>query len=192
MSLVASTMPQLGAPAPAFTLTDPRDGPVGLHNFDEASALLVVFIANHCPYCQHILRALVAMAGEYEERGLATVAISANDPEGFPDDAPARMAEEAERQGFRFPYLFDETQEVAKGYRAACTPDFFLYDQDRRLYYRGRFDDSRPDNEEPVTGEALRQAIEKLLAGEPPPEPQKPSVGCNIKWRPGNEPDYLE
>ena len=192
MSLVSSVMPQLGSPAPDFTLSDPRDGFVSLHNFDEAPALLVAFIANHCPYCQHILPALVAMAKEYEEQGLATVAISANDPEGFPDDAPARMAEEAQRQGFRFPYLFDEGQAVAKGYRAACTPDFFLYDSDRRLYYRGRFDDSRPDNDAPVTGDQLRNAIGRLLAGEPPPDPQKPSVGCNIKWRAGNEPDYVK
>lgn len=192
MSLASSTMPHLGAPAPEFTLSDPRDGRMGLRDLDEAPALLVAFISNHCPYTQHVLPALVALVTGFEERGLATVAINANDPERFPDDAPERMVEEAERRGFRFPYVFDETQEVAKGYRAACTPDFFLYDGDRRLYYRGRFDDSRPDNDTPVTGEPLRQAIECLLAGRPAPEPQKPSVGCNIKWRPGNEPGYFE
>ena len=195
MARTPSTMVELGTPAPDFRLPDMRreagGRPVALEDFRDAPALLVMFICNHCPYVKHIQKELAAFARDYQPRGLAVVAINANDAERYPDDAPERMAEEAEAAGYTFPYLFDETQEVAKAYRAACTPDFFLYDRQRRLVYRGQFDDSRPRNDLPVTGKDLREAVEAVLAGRPVPEDQKPSLGCNIKWKPGNEPDYF-
>ncbi len=190
MALTASTMPALGTPAPDFGLPDFTGQTVVLHQFDDATALLVVFMCNHCPYTRHILPRLAGLVRDYEPHGLAAVGINANDPEQQPEDAPERMAELVEEMGLSFPYLFDASQEVAKAYGAACTPDFFLYDRTRALAYRGRFDDSRPDNDIRVTGEPLRTAIDAVLAGEAPPEPQKPSVGCNIKWRAGNAPEY--
>jgi len=189
---VPSTMVPLGSSAPDFALHEPASGrTVSLSDFDDAPALLVVFLSNHCPFVKHIAEGLAAFAREYAERGLAVVGINANDVDAYPADAPERMIEEVERRGYVFPYLFDETQEVAKAYRAACTPDFFLYDVERRLSYRGQFDDSRPSLDRPVTGADLRAATEAVLVGAVAPEPQVPSVGCNIKWKPGNAPEWF-
>jgi len=191
MGLTPSTMLPLGTPLPDFRLTDAVSGRVlGPADFADAPALLVAILCNHCPYVKHIRQGFAAFAREYAERGLAVLAISANDPESHPADAPERMAEEAEAQGYVFPYLFDETQEVAKAFRAACTPEFYLFDGERRLAYRGQLDGSRPGNDVPVSGEDLRAAADAVLAGRPAPAEQQPSVGCNIKWRPGHEPDY--
>ncbi|MCK9530349.1 MAG: thioredoxin family protein [Gammaproteobacteria bacterium] len=191
MALTPSTMLPLGTPAPDFLLTDTVSGrPVSLADFQGRRALLVAFICNHCPYVKHIAEAFAAFAREYEGRGLAVVAISANDPAHRAEDGPEFMAEEARARGYVFPYLFDADQRVAKSYRAACTPDFFLFDAGHRLVYRGQFDDSRPGNDRPVTGRDMRAAVDAVLAGKPVPEQQTPSIGCNIKWKPGNEPDY--
>jgi len=187
-----STMQELGTPAPDFRLLEPATGKYrSLEEFKEAPALLVVFMCNHCPYVIHIREALAEFAREYQPKGLAMVGINANDADNYPDDSPEKMVEEVKKAGYTFPYLYDADQSVAKAYRAACTPDFFLYDADRRLVYRGQFDDARPRNDEPVTGKDLRAAVEAVLAGKPVPEEQKPSLGCNIKWKPGNEPDYF-
>jgi len=178
--------------APEFALPEPASGRVlSLDDFADARGLLVAFWCNHCPFVKHVRDAFVDFARRAQERGVAVVAINANDADAYPDDAPEAMAREAAAAGYSFPYLFDESQEVAKAYGAACTPDFFLFDGARRLYYRGQFDASRPGNDVPVTGEDLERAVDALLAGEPAPEPQLPSVGCNIKWRPGNEPAYF-
>jgi peroxiredoxin len=186
MARTASTMPPLGSPAPDFSLPD-TDGTLrSLADFENSPALLVAFICNHCPFVQHIRTGFAAFAREYREKGLAVVAINSNDVSAYPDDDPARMAEEKRGFGYTFPYLYDETQEVAKAYRAACTPDFFLYDRGRRLVYRGQFDDSRPGNDRPVTGADLRAAVDAVLAGKTPTADQKPSIGCNIKWKPGS------
>ncbi|WP_440994934.1 thioredoxin family protein [Arhodomonas sp. SL1] len=191
MSLTPSTMLELGTPAPKFALPEPLTGnTVRLADFADARGLLVVFMCNHCPFVKHIRRGLVAWAQDYEHRGIATVAINSNDAASHPDDAPERMAEDASELGYPFPYLYDADQSVAKAYRAACTPDFFLFDGERRLFYRGQFDASRPGNDEPVTGKDLRAAADALLAGQTPPAEQRPSMGCNIKWKPGNEPGY--
>ncbi|MGH7967439.1 MAG: thioredoxin family protein [Limisphaerales bacterium] len=160
-------------------------------DFKAASALLVVFLCNHCPYVKHIRSGLAALAREYQGRGVAVLGINSNDVQNYPADSPARMAEEVKAAGYTFPYLYDETQTVAKAYRAACTPDFFVFDAAQRLAYRGQLDDSRPGNNLPVTGRDLRAALDAVLAGRPAPGPQKPSIGCNIKWKPGNEPDYF-
>jgi len=188
-----STMTPLGTEAPDFSLPEPATGEtVSLDDFDDADALLVVFMCNHCPFVIHVRDALRDFAEEYQGKGLAIVGISANDPATHPADAPERMAEEVEEVGYTFPYLFDDEQEVAKAYGAACTPDFFLFDGERRLVYRGQFDDSRPGNDVPVTGRDLREAADTVLAGErPDPEGQKPSVGCNIKWKAGNAPAWF-
>lgn len=184
-------MLELGTPAPDFRLTDTRSGAViARDDFAAASALLVAFLCNHCPYVRHIADELARFGRDYAESGLAFVAISANDAESHPEDAPARMTEEAKRRGYVFPYLFDPTQEVAKAYRAACTPEFYLFDAARRLVYRGQFDDSRPGNRAPITGRDLRAAVDALLAGQPVPAEQRPSVGCNIKWKPGRAPAW--
>jgi peroxiredoxin len=190
MAVTPSTMLELGSEAPDFRLPDPHGKLVARDDFRDAPGLLVVFLCNHCPFVKHIREGFAAFAREYAERGLAVVAINSNDVEAYPDDAPPRMAEEAERAGYVFPYLFDASQEVAKAYRAACTPDFFLFDGERRLVYRGQFDDSRPSNGIPVTGRDLRAAADALLDGRPIPSDQKPSIGCGIKWRPGEEPGY--
>jgi len=179
----ASTMLSLGTQAPHFQLPDPSGGQTSSDDFPGASALLVAFICNHCPYVKHIRPSFAALATEYQKRGVAVVAISSNDVENFPEDAPEKMAEEIVQAGYTFPYLYDESQEVARAYHAACTPDFFLFDRDRRLVYRGQFDDSRPKNGLPVTGADLRAALNAVLAGRPVPGEQKPSVGCNIKWK---------
>ena len=190
MAVTPSTMPDLGMEAPDFRLPDTEGNVVSLSDFDDAPALLVVFMCNHCPYVKHIKEELADFAREYAERGLAVVAINANDVEAQPEDRPEKMAEEKEAFGYVFPYLFDASQEVARAYGAACTPDFFLFDEDRKLFYRGQFDDSRPGNDVPVTGEDLREAADRALAGEDPPAEQEASAGCNIKWKAGNEPDY--
>ena len=190
MARTPSTMPELGLPAPDFSLPDPSGRIYSLQDFTDAKALLVVFMCNHCPFVIHLREALSAFAREYQAKGLAVVGINANDITNRPDDSPAMMAEEINRAGYTFPYLFDETQQTAMAYQAACTPDFFLYDGDRKLVYRGQFDGSRPGNDVPVTGADLRAAAEAVLAGQAIAEQQSPSLGCNIKWRPGNEPDY--
>jgi peroxiredoxin len=184
-------MTPLGAPAPDFSLPDTTGTLFSLGDVADAPALLVAFWCNHCPFVKHIRDEFVAFAKAYQARGLAVVAINANDVETHPQDSPERMAEEAERAGYSFPYLFDESQGVAKAYAAACTPDFFLYDANRRLVYRGQFDDARPGLDVPVTGTDLRRAADAVLRGDVPDEDQRPSLGCNIKWKPGNEPDYF-
>lgn len=191
MVKTASTMLSLGTQAPDFSLPDAKGRVVSLDDFPDARALLVVFMCNHCPYVKHVAEPLAELAREYRGRGVAIVGINSNDADGYPEDAPEAMREEIERRGYDFPYLVDESQEVAKAYRAACTPDFFLFDAARRLVYRGQMDDSRPGNDRPVTGEDLRAALDAVLEGLPVRSSQKPSLGCNIKWKEGNEPDYF-
>lgn len=191
MAATPSTMLELGTRAPDFSLENAVDGStVSLADFEEAPALLVMFICNHCPFVRHVIPELGKVDKEYTPKGLAIVAINSNDVRHYPQDAPPEMKKLAKSQGWSFPFLFDETQEVAKAYRAACTPDFYLFDGEKRLVYRGQLDDSRPSNGKPLTGKDLRAAIDAALAGKPAPEPQIPSVGCNIKWKAGNEPDY--
>ncbi len=190
MAQTPSTMLPLGTVAPAFTLPDTTLQQVSLETFTGAPALLVMFICNHCPFVKHLRSELAQLGRDYVAQGLGIVAISSNDADAYPADSPAKMIEEQQAAGYNFPYLFDATQEVAKSYRAACTPDFYLFDKDRRLVYRGQFDDSRPSNGLPVTGKDLRAAIDAILAGKPVSTEQRPSIGCNIKWRPGQEPDY--
>lgn len=190
MALTPSTMLDLGSAAPEFSLPDTTGQILSLEDFKNARALLVVFMCNHCPYVKHIRDGLIQLVNDYKPQGVAIAAINSNDAVKYPDDNPQRMAEEARTHGFTFPYLFDETQEVAKSYRAACTPDFFLFDGKMKLVYRGQLDDSRPENGIPVTGRDLRAAINAVLAGKAVSGVQKPSVGCNIKWKPGNAPDY--
>jgi len=186
-----STMLELGTEAPDFQLTDVVSGrSLSLADFAEDEALLVVFWCNHCPYVKHIEEGFLDYAREYGPKGVAIAAISSNDVQKYPQDGPGPMQELAESKGYPFPYLHDATQEVAKAYRAACTPDLFLFDGDRRLAYRGRFDGSRPSTDTPVTGADLRAATEAVLAGKPVAEDQVPSMGCNIKWKVGNAPDY--
>lgn len=188
---VDSTMLPLGTEAPDFRLPDTDGNIVSRDDFADARGLLVVFICNHCPYVKHIRHGLADFAREYVRKDLGIVAISSNDVEQYPDDAPDEMAREKQEVGYVFPYLYDESQEVAKAYQAACTPDFFLFDRDRRLVYRGQFDGSRPSNDVPVTGEDLREAADRMLDGRPVPEEQRPSIGCGIKWKPGNAPEYF-
>lgn len=191
MAQTASTMLPLGTPAPDFSLPEPMTGKtVSLGDFQDAPALLVMVICNHCPFVKHIRQGLVQFARDYPAKDLAIVAISANDAANYPDDSPAKIAEEAKTFSYPFPYLHDESQAVAKAYHAACTPDFFLFDASRKLVYRGQFDGSRPGNKLPVTGSDLRAAADALLAGQPVPSAQQPSIGCNIKWKTGHEPDY--
>lgn len=191
MVRTASTMLELGTPAPDFSLPDIDGSVVSLSDFKDARGLLVIFMCNHCPYVKHINEALAEFANEYMAKGLAIVGVNSNDVENYPDDSPEKMAQVADEAGYSFPYLYDENQQVAKAYRAACTPDFFLFDTSMKLVYRGQFDDSRPRTDEPVTGADLSQAADRVLAGEPVDEEQTPSLGCNIKWKPGNEPDYF-
>jgi peroxiredoxin len=195
MALTPSTMPELGIPAPAFSLPDIDGRTVSLDDFRAEPALLVVFWCNHCPYVLHIREGFTAFARDYQPQGLGIVAISANDVTTHPDDGPEFMQAEADQHDFTFPYLYDENQRIAQSYKAACTPDFFLYDGQRdkgqrALVYRGQFDAARPGNNTPVTGQDLRRAVDALLAGQPVPDNQQPSIGCNIKWKPGNEPSY--
>lgn len=182
MVKTASTMLQLGTKAPEFSLPNVDGSVVSLADFSGKKGLLVVFMCNHCPFVIHLREALAALCNEYQDKGLGVVGISSNDVTSHPDDSPEKMVEEAAAAGYRFAYLYDESQDVAKAYKAACTPDFFLFDSDMTLAYRGQFDDSRPGNDIPVTGTDLRAACDQVLAGEPVPVEQKPSIGCNIKW----------
>lgn len=192
MALTPSTMLPLGTKAPDFSLPDTAGKEVSLSDYDNGKPLLVVFMCNHCPYVKHIQYDFAELVQEYQKKGAAVVGISANDVENFPEDSPENMARVAEDIGYTFDYLYDESQEVAKAYHAACTPDFFLFDGDRKLFYRGQMDSSRPGNDIPITGQDLRDAFDRVLAGEEAPEVQRPSLGCNIKWKPGNEPDYFK
>ena len=192
MALTPSTMLSLGTKAPDFSLPDTAGKKVSLSDYDNGKPLLVVFMCNHCPYVKHIQYDFAELVQEYQKKGAAVVGISANDVENFPDDSPENMARVAEDIGYTFDYLYDESQEVAKAYHAACTPDFFLFDGDLKLFYRGQMDSSRPGNDIPITGQDLRDAFDRVLAGEEAPEVQRPSLGCNIKWKPGNEPDYFK
>ncbi len=191
MAAVSSTMLELGTTAPDFSLPDTSGKLVSLADYKQAPATLVVFMCNHCPYVKHIASQFAEFAREYQAKGVAVIGINANDVSTHPDDSPDKMAEEAKKMGYTFPYLYDETQEVAKSYRAACTPDFFLFDKDQKLAYRGQFDGSRPGNNVAVTGEDLRLALNAVLQNQPVPTEQKASMGCNIKWKAGNEPDYF-
>jgi peroxiredoxin len=191
MVKTASTMLPLGTTAPDFSLTNVDGRTVSLSDFAGAPALVVMFMCNHCPFVKHLADGLAAFGREYQGKGVAIVGINSNDPAGYPDDSPERMVHEAEERGYTFPYLFDETQEVAQAYHAACTPDFYVFDKDRKLVYRGQFDSSRPQSGVPVTGEDLRRAVDAVLAGKPVPSNQRPSIGCNIKWRKGSEPEYF-
>jgi peroxiredoxin len=187
-----SRMLPLGTAAPPFTLRDTVTGrSVALADFASSPVLLVAFICNHCPFVKHILSGLVGFARDLGTRGVAVIAISSNDAVSYPEDGPEKMARVAARERFSFPYLYDESQQVAKAYQAVCTPDFFLFDRDRHLAYRGQFDASRPGNGIPVTGADLRAACESLLQGRSPPAQQTPSVGCSIKWQRGQQPDWL-
>lgn len=192
MALTPSTMMlELGATAPDFSLPEPATGrTVALADCKGAPGLLVIFMCNHCPYVKHIRHALAEFAREYQARGLKIVGINANDVANYPDDSPAKMVEEVKAMNYTFPYLYDEMQEVAKAYHAACTPDLYLFDQELKLVYRGQFDGSRPGNTVAVTGADLRVAADALLAGRIVSPEQKPSMGCNIKWKAGNEPEY--
>ena len=183
MVMTDSTMVPLGMPAPDFSLPDTEGNEVSLANFKDAPSLLVIFMCNHCPFVKHVLKDLVDLIEGYQEKGVAVVGINSNDVANFPDDSPEMMAAVAKKSAFTFPYLFDSTQEVAKLYNAACTPDFFLYDKERKLVYRGQMDDSRPGNDVPTTGSDLTAAVNAVLAGEPVAAEQKPSMGCNIKWK---------
>jgi len=181
----------LGTTAPDFRLPDTNGNIISPDDFKGASALLVIFMCNHCPYVRHIRHELADVAEEYQKRGVAIVGINSNDVVHYPEDSPVKMAEEIKNIGYTFPYLYDEAQTVAKAYRAACTPDLYLFDKRRRLVYRGQFDDSRPGNGIPVTGQDVREALDAVLSGKPVSPNQKPSIGCNIKWKPGNEPEYF-
>jgi peroxiredoxin len=183
-------MLELGTTAPHFALTEVDGGTESIDDFADAPALLVMFICNHCPFVKHVREELARIGREYGERGAAIVAISSNNAAAYPADAPDRMREEKRDAGYTFPYLYDETQEAAHAYKAACTPDFYLFDADRRLVYRGQLDDSRPSNDVPVTGRDLRAALDAVLGGHAVSGEQKPSLGCNIKWKPGNEPAW--
>lgn len=192
MALTPSTMLPLGTPAPDFSLIDVVSGQKkSLSDFSKKKGLLVMFLCRHCPYVQHLKKELARLGRDYASKDVAWVAISSNDAENYPDDRPEKLKEMAKMEGFNFPFLYDETQETAKAYTAACTPDFFLFGPDRKLVYRGQFDDSRPGNGKPLTGKDLRRALEALLAGRENSQDQKPSVGCNIKWKPGHEPSYF-
>lgn len=191
MVMTLSQMLPLGTKAPEFSLPDPSGKLVSLADFPKASAYLVVFMCNHCPFVKHLRDELAQLSQELQTKNVAMFGINSNDFEKYPDDSPEKMAEEIKHAGYAFPYLIDKTQDVAKAYQAACTPDFFLFDSDESLVYRGQFDDSRPGNEKPVTGADLRAAIEAVVTGKPLSEKQTASVGCNIKWKPGNEPSYF-
>jgi peroxiredoxin len=189
---VQSKMMSLGTKAPDFELTDTVSGQsISIRDFDDKSGLLVMFICNHCPYVQHVRDELARLGRDYKDSDLAIVAISSNDIEAYPTDSLEAMKTEAETYGYEFQYLYDEDQSVAASYAAMCTPDFFLFDGDRSLVYRGRLDRSRPRTDDPVTGDELRAAIEATLAGVPVPDEQHPSMGCSIKWKPGNAPAYF-
>ncbi len=191
MALTASTMLPLGMKAPFFSLKDTSGRTVSLDDFKSAKTLLIIFMCNHCPYVKHIRKELSNVTKEYMAKGVGVVGINSNDAEKYPDDSPANMEKEATAAGYTFPYLFDETQAVAKAYRAACTPEFYVFDKDQKLVYRGQMDASRPGNNTPVTGVDLRRALEAALNDVEVAGEQRPGMGCNIKWKPGNEPDYF-
>lgn len=192
MVMVSSTMLELGTPAPDFALPDVVSGDtISLETFAGKPALLVMFICQHCPFVKHVQDELARLGHDYEPKNVGILAVSANSVQTHPQDGPEHLKAMAESLKFNFPYCYDETQEMAKAYTAACTPDFFVFDGDRQLVYRGQLDDSRPGNDVPVTGKDLRAAIDTVLAGESVSPEQKPSIGCNIKWAPGNEPEYF-
>lgn len=192
MVMTPSTMLTLGTQAPAFELPDTNGQTTSLGDFKDTKALLVMFICNHCPFVVHVADELARLAKDYQPKGVAVVAINSNSVESHPADSPEKMKEEKAKRGYTFPYLYDGKQAVAKAYTAACTPDFFLFDANHKLIYRGQLDDSRPNSGERATGADLRRALDKTLSDEPAPADQKPSIGCNIKWKPGNEPAYFE
>ncbi len=192
MVLTPSTMLPLGTKAPDFSLANVDGTTVSLGDFAGAKATLIIFMCNHCPFVIHVAPELAKLARDYQAKGVAVIGINSNDVSTHPADSPERMVHEVEERGYTFPYLFDETQEVAKAYHAACTPDFFLFDKDQKLVYRGQLDDSRPDSGIPLSGKDLRAALGQVLAGQTPPAEQKPSIGCNIKWRAGSEPAYFK
>ena len=191
MALTPSTMLPLGTTAPDFSLPDTNGKTFSLADLKDSPALLVIFMCNHCPYVKHIRAGLAQLARDYLPKRVAIVGINSNAAANYPEDSPARMKEEVKSAGYIFPYLYDETQAVAKAYRAACTPDIYLFDKNRKLVYRGQLDDSRPGNGIPVTGKDLRAALDAVLAGKPIPPNQKAGIGCNIKWISDNEPDYF-
>lgn len=191
MTRTPSTMLAIGTQAPDFSLPDPASGELVANTDFEGKPLLVIFSCNHCPYVLHILDALARLANQWQRRGLGVVMINANDSVAYPDDSPEKMLRLSEQKGFEFAYLFDASQQVARAYQAACTPDFFLFDASHALVYRGQFDASRPGNDVPIDGRDLSAAVEALLNGAPPINEQLPSMGCNIKWRAGNEPEYF-
>lgn len=191
MVLTPSIMQELGMKAPDFTLPDPAGKQYSLTDLGVDKGLLVIFMCNHCPYVIHIREMLVAKLRSYQEQGIAVVGINSNDFKAYPDDSPEKMTFDAKTFNYSFPYLVDEEQQVAKSYGAACTPDFFLFNAELKLVYRGQFDSARPGNSEPVTGADLSSAIDRLIAGQSIPVEQRPSMGCNIKWKSGNEPSYF-
>ena len=190
MTATPSTMMPLGTIAPSFKLRDTQGLFVSSDKFKN-KPLLVIFMCNHCPYVKHVREGLLLLIKDYQRKGVAVVGINSNDAEAYPEDAPEKMLEDALKYGYSFPYLYDRTQEVAKAYHAACTPDFFLFDKDVKLVYRGQIDDSRPGNGAPVTGKDLRLALDAVVSGKQVLPFQKPSLGCNIKWKPGNDPEYF-
>ena len=191
MVKTASTMLPLGTPAPDFTLKNVDGHDVSLTSLTaDSKGLLVIFMCNHCPFVKHLADDLARLTREYQAKGVAVVAIQANDVDKYPDDAPEKMKAEAQARGYSFPYLHDATQEVAKAYKAACTPDFFVFDRNNRLAYRGQYDSTRPGSGQP-TGDDIRRALDAVVQGQPVAGDQQPSIGCNIKWKPGNEPDYF-
>ena len=190
MARTPSTMLELGTEAPDFALLNPANGQVVARQDFAGKPLLVAFICNHCPYVILIREVFAQLSKEYQERGVAVVAINANDVANYPDDSPEKMAQEVQAHGYTFPYLYDESQAVAKAYQAACTPDLYLFDEHHKLFYRGQFDEARPSSDVPVTGNDLRHALDRLLDHMYPPADQKASLGCNIKWKAGHEPDY--
>jgi len=191
MVKTASQPLSMGMIAPDFLLPDTNGEIMSLSDFIDSPVLVLVFMCNHCPFVKHVAPELAELARDYQRRGVAVVGINSNDAQAYPDDSPEKMAQEVVQRDYTFPYLFDATQEVAKAYRAACTPDFYVFDKDRRLVYHGQMDDSRPGGAAAATGDDLRKAIDATLAGQPIPFAQKPSIGCNIKWKPGSAPDYF-
>ena len=191
MVLTPSTMLPLGTKAPDFSLPNVDGQSASLSDFAGAKALLVVFMCNHCPYVIHVAPELAKLAAEYQAKGVSVIGINANDAATHPADSPEQMVHEVDMRGYTFPYLYDETQEVGKAYHAACTPDFYVFDKDQKLVYRGQMDSSRPNSGVPLSGKDLRGALDAVLAGKPVPSDQKPSIGCNIKWKAGGEPDYF-
>jgi peroxiredoxin len=191
MVKTASTMLPLGTIAPSFSLPNVDRKRVSLDDFKSSKGFVIVFMCNHCPFVKHLRSGLAKFAAEYQAKGVTVIGISSNDALSYPEDAPAKMAEEAKSAGYTFPYLYDATQEVAAAYKAACTPDFYVFDATRALVYRGQFDSSRPGNGQPVTGADLRNAVDNMLTRKAPLETQRPSIGCNIKWIAGKEPSYF-